>query len=265
MPKRSPGKTITRIKKVNREHKTPGIKNRFNSLISQPIFNVAVLVLLLLSVFGGLRFLSARQVQGQVRFVEQPKTDDDDQSNNDSRHYSSPELFKGEVYDTSIRLRQIGALGMAISLVVFTDGVERGTVPPNLEKIWSLIAGQNLMPPGVALANGELFSPSGKIIVRYQSEPLRFEILSIPHQNSNCPAIMLRFPLQRLDGRTITYFQSTSMGSLDVPPPFSALEKIVSAGWTLNQWRGELLPKSENNNQLLEEEKRLLQETRVNR
>lgn len=265
MSEKSSKKTTTRIKKVNQEHKTPGIKTRLKSLRAQPISNVAVLGLLLLSVFGTLRYLQSRPVQGQVKFIEQSKPGIEERLTNDDRVSSAPEIFQGEVYDTSIRLREAGALGMAISLAVFTTGAEQGIVPPNLEKVWSKISERKLMPPGVALTNGELISPSGKIIVRYQSVPLRFEILSIPRQNSNSPTLMLRFPLDRLDGRTITYFQSTSVNSRDVPPPFAPIEKIVSAGWTLNQWRGEIMPKAENNIQLLEEERRLLQVPLANR
>ena len=121
------------------------------------------------------------------------------------------------------------------------------------------------MPPGFEFQNGELLSPSGTILVRYQSEPLRFEILSRPKQESISPAILLRFPLTSLDGRTITYFQSSSVNRFDIPTPFAPLEKIVSAGWTMEQWRGELLPKKENNIQILEDEKRFLQELPANR
>lgn len=239
------------------------LKNAMRSIIFSPTFNVATLVLLLLCVFGGLRLLSARQTQGQVKFIERPNLETGDQTNED-RVYSSPEIFKGEVYDTSIRLRETGALGMAISLAVFAINSEQGSVPKSLEQIWRFISERKLMPPGMQFENGELLSPSSVISVRYQSKPLRFEILSRPKQNAKSPAILLRFPLTSLDGRTITYFQS-SVGRFDIPAPFAPLEKIVSAGWTLSQWRGELMPKTENGAQILEEEKRLLMELSANR
>lgn len=254
MSKRSLEKSIVRSEKVNHEHKKPGIKRKINLLLSQPIFNVSVLVLLLLVVFGGLRFLSAPDKSGQVKFIEQLNPNSDERLTNDSQ-YVQPEIFVGEVYDTSIRLREVGALGMAISLVVFTTGVEEGSVPPNLERVWKLIAERKLMPPGVEMTNGELRTASGKLIVRYQSMPLRFEIISLPEPGRKNPAIMLRFPLGRLDGRTITYFQSTSVNSRDIPPPFAPLEKIVAGGWTIAQWRGEFLPKNYNAARSLAEEK----------
>lgn len=238
--------------------KSKKLRTFIRLLVTSPTFNVIALVVLLLSVIFGLRAFRNGQTQAQIKFVEHNQFNDAKTESDENRIYTAPQIFKGEVYDTSIRLRETGALGMAISLAVFAYHTEQGSVPPNLEKIWSLLTERKLMPPGFEFQNGELLSPSGTILVRYQSEPLRFEILSRPRQDSASPAILLRFPLTSLDRRTITYFQSASVNRLDIPAPFAPLEKIVSAGWTLAQWRGELLPKNENNLQILEEEKRLL-------
>ena len=238
--------------------KSKKLRTFIRSLVSSPTFNVIALVVLLLSVIFGLRTFRNGQTQAQIKFVEHNKFNDAKTESDENRIYTAPQIFKGEVYDTSIRLRETGALGMAISLTVFAYHTEQGSVPPNLEKIWSLLTERKLMPPGFEFQSGELHSPSGTILVRYQSEPLRFEILSRPRQDSASPAILLRFPLTSLDRRTITYFQSASVNRFDIPAPFAPLEKIVSAGWTMEQWRGELLPKNQNNLQILEEEKRLL-------
>lgn len=257
--------TLKKTKTENSTHKSKKLRNVIRSFAFSPVFNVIALVLLILSVIFGLRAFRGGQTQAQIKFVEHSQFDAPETENSESRIYTAPAIFKGEVYDTSIRLRETGALGMAISLAVFAHHAEQGSVPPNLEKIWTVLAERNLMPPGFKFQNGELLSPSGTILVRYQSEPLRFEILTRPKQDSASPAILLRFPLTSLDGRTITYFQSASVNRFDIPAPFAPLEKIVSAGWTLAQWRGELLPKNENNLQILEEEKRFLQELPANR
>lgn len=234
------------------------LTNGIRLFISSPVFNVIALVLLLLSVIFGLRALRSGHNQAQIKFIEHSQFDSPETETGENRVYTAPQIFKGEVYDTSIRLRETGALGMAISLAVFAHHTEQGSMPSNLEKIWAFLAERNLMPPGFEFQKGELLSPSGTILVRYQSEPLRFEILSRPRQDSPSPAILLRFPLTSLDRRTITYFQSASVNRFDIPAPFAPLDKIVSAGWRMEQWRGELLPKNENNLQILEEEKRLL-------
>ena len=252
-------KTIMKKNKTeNSAQKPKKLRTVIRSFAFSPTFNVIALVLLLLSVIFGLRAFRGGQTQAQIKFVEHSQFNAPETESGRNRIYTAPEIFKGEVYDTSIRLRETGALGMAISLAVFAHHAEQGSVPPSLEKIWAFLAERNLMPPGFEFQNGELFSPSGTILVRYQSEPLRFEILSRPKQDSTSPAILLRFPLTSLDGRTITYFQSASTSRFDIPTPFAPLEKIISAGWTMEQWRGELLPKPQNINQILENEKRLL-------
>ena len=262
MPSKSLNRKINQAK--TKSNISSPIKNKFRSVIFSPVFNVAALVLLLLGVFGGLRLVSSRQTPGQVTFIEQSNFETDDLANEKAHIYAAPEIFKGEVYDTSIRLREIGALGMAISLAVFAINHEQGNVPPDLERIWGFISERKLMPPGLQFESRELISPSGAISVRYQSKPLRFEILSRPKPNAKSPAILLRFPLASLDGRTITYFQSTSINAQATPAPFAPLEQIVSAGWTLEQWRGELFPQQGNWAQILDEEKRLLTHAPVN-
>lgn len=245
--------------------KKENLRNSVKAFVFSPTFNVIALVLMFLSVFGGLRILRTRNTQAQVKFIERGGFNTTENGENENRNMPSSEIFKGEVYDTSIRLRETGALGMAISLAAFNETSKQGSMPPNLQRIWSFILERNLMPPGLKFQNGELVSEASKFVVRFQSQPLKFEILSRPVQNNGSPAILLRFPLRSLDERTITYFQSPSEKRFDTPTPFASLEQIVSSGWTLEQWRGELLPKEANPTNLLEEEKRLLKEDQANR
>ena len=257
---------LKKTKTENWGQKSKKLRGVIRSFTFSPTFNVIALVVLLLSVVFGLRaFRSGQTLGAQIKFVEHSQFDTSEAENSENRLYSAPEIFKGEVYDTSIRLRETGALGMAISLAVFAHHTEQGSVPPNLEKIWSILTERNLMPPRFEFQNGELLSPSGTFLMRYQSEPLRFEILTRPKQDSASPAILLRFPLNSLDGRTITYFQSASVNARDIPAPFAPLEKIVSAGWTMERWRGELVENDKNAAQILAEEKRLLNEFSNNR
>lgn len=235
------------------------------TFIFSPTFNVIALVVMLLSVVGGLRVLRTPNVQAQVKFVESGEIRASENGKNEDRNMPSPEIFKGEVYETSIRLRETACLGMVISLAFFSETYPSGSVPKDLDSIWKFIMTRNLMPPGLQIKDGEIVSPTSVFQVRFQSNPFRFEILSSPNQAKTSPAILLRFPLKSMDGRTITYFQSASTKHFELPAPFAPLETIVSSGWTLEQWRGELLPKQENSLNLLAEEKRLLNETGVSR
>lgn len=233
---------------------------------SSPAFNVVALTVLLIAVFGGLRLFSSNRNSAQINFVESASEDAPESGNAENAGYAAPEIFRGEVYSTAVRLRETGALGMAMSLVVFAESAERGSVPPNAETIFNSIAARGLMPPGLQIQNGEMRSASSVFFVRYQSQPLRFEIHSRPKDVGKSPALMMRFPLSSLDGRTISYFQSSSAtAGQTVPEPFAALDRLIADGWTIEQWRGEILPKDANSMQVLAEEKRLISELPTNR
>ncbi len=236
------------------------------SFFASPIFNVAALVLLLVVVFGSLRLFSGNRNPAQVSFVERSLANAEATRISDDRILPAPEIFKGEVYQATIRLRETAALGMAMSLVVFAEYAEKGNVPPSLERILLSISRRGLMPPGLELQNGEILSTASVFVVRYQSQPLRFEIVSRP-KDAGSPALLLRFPLTSLDGRTITYFQSKpAVASSPAPEPFAALDKLVAGGWTMERWRGELIaPNDKTSVQILAEEKRLLSEFTNNR
>lgn len=237
-------------------------KTRLGSFFQSPAFNILGLVLLFICVFAGLRIYSARgQHGGQVKFVESQPFESSSNGRSENLSYSPPEVFKGEVYESAVRLRETGSLGMAITLAVFANASEQGNLRlVNLEKIWSVIKERNLMPPGLKFEQGELLSASSKFIVRFRAQPFNFEILAVPLESKTSPAILLRFPLKSFDRRTITYFQSPAAKYFEIPAPFAPLEKIVSGGWTVEQWRGELLPARENALNLLEEEKKLLRD-----
>ena len=247
----------------NRNEKAQNLKKQGSAIrlfAFSPAFNVAALVFLLLAVFAGLRLFSARRNPAQVSFVERNESGASSAEDSENRNYPAPDIFKGEVYDTTIRLRETGALGMAISLAVFAETQEKGSVPFSLDKILGSIKERGLLPPGIEFQNGEIVSPSSRFVVRYQSEPLRFEICASPKRSASAgsPALMLRFPLTSLDKRTITYFQSARADGFELPEPFAPLERIVAAGWTIEQWRGEILPKNADAARILAEEKLLL-------
>ena len=263
MPKKSRKADPKKISEPAKEKlKRFSLKTRLGSFFQSPLINILGLVLLFVCVFAGLRIFSARGQQGgQVKFVERLPFKSSSDGRSENLSYSPPEVFKGEVYETTVRLRETGSLGMAITLAVFANAAEQENLRAvNLEKIWSFIKERNLMPPGLKFEEGELLSASSKFIVRFRSEPFNFEILAVPVRDRTSPAILLLFPLKSFDRRTITYFQSPAAKHYEIPAPFAPLEKIVSGGWTVEQWRGELLPARENSLNLLEEEKKLLRD-----
>lgn len=241
--------------------------NAASSFFTSSTVSVIALVTLFVAVFAGVRLFSVNRNHAQFTFVENAGFDQPETSNAGFSNIASPEIFRGEVYDTTVRLRETGAIGMAISLTVFAEFSEKKNIPANFETILNAAAQRDLMPPGTTFENGKLESASSVFFIRYQSQPLAFEILSSPKQKANgkSPSLMMRFPLTSLDKRTITYFQSSVTNQFQIPEPFAPLDRIVAVGWTIEQWRGELLPKTENAQQLLDEEKKYLSDAAMNR
>ena len=249
----------TRIKaEFNKESRPRGPKRIFiaiTRLTQLPGFNVVALVVLILGVFVGIRILRERREPTQLSFVESNGDYQISSGNTENTLSAAPEIFSGEVYDTSIRLRETAGIGIAISLVVFAQYSEKGSIPTTLDETLAAISRRNLIPPGLALTNGELSSPSSTLTVRYQQQPLRFEILSRPKPNTKGPALMLRFPLTTMNGQTLSYFQSSIVRRYDAPEPFAQPDQIIASGWTLEHWRGELLPLDKNQLNALNEER----------
>jgi hypothetical protein len=250
--KKDKGATALVITKASGAPKKKSLEMKKSSMATvrsfffSPSFNVLALVILLVAVYGGMRLFSARQNAAQIAFVERTTFDASETANEENRSYPAPEIFRGEVYDTSIRLRETGALGMAISLAIFAEFSEKKNIPANLETVFAAVQARGLMPPEMKLQNGDLASPSSLFFIRYRPQPLAFEILSNPKQNTGgkSPALLMRFPLTSLDKRTITYFQSSLSKRVETPEPFAPFERIAAVGWTIEQWRGELLPKN---------------------
>ncbi len=216
--------------------------NAFSKFIQSPIFNVAILVAIILCVFAGGRLLSKRPKPAQISFVEHSVQDGVLPDDSNRMTAGVPEIFAGEVYDTSIRLKETAALGMAISLVVFAEYRDQNRPSSNLKDIMTEISGRNMAPPGFVIGEIEVSTPSSMLLIRYQSQPLRFEIVSIPKAGIKGPTVMLRFPLASMSGQTVPYYQSAITGRTDIPAAFVSPDQIVASGWTLEQWRGELLP-----------------------
>lgn len=221
------------------------VKEKFHiigRITQSPLFNVLVLVTLIISVFGGVRLFRERHGPAQLSFVERSGPDQSSLANADQTTAVAPEIFSGEVYTTAVRLRETAALGIAMSLAVFAEYSEKASTPATLGDVLTSISKRNLSPPAFVIQNGEISSPSSTLLVRYQAQPLRFEILSHPKPGVNGPALMLRFPIAAINGQTISYFQSSIARRYDSPQPFAAPDQITADGWTLEQWRGELLP-----------------------
>src|SRR5689334_6122764 len=100
---------------------------------------------------------------------------------------------EGEVSRTEERIREATALAAA-STVCLTNEVLNRRVPFTVGDLASRLNTSGLLPPGVQVigANGEASSSHAKLFLRYRSEPLGVEILSLGKVPLDGPALLVR-------------------------------------------------------------------------
>jgi hypothetical protein len=233
-----------------------------SKFIGTPLFNVLLMVALMLGVSVCFRVLEWRRLNAQTQI--QINDSEDSKANEKAKNKfvrQSADVFGGEVFDTSRRLRETGALGFAVCLSILDEARSRRRIPGSINALVNAVAERNLMPPGLTVENGEIRSETSKIFIRYQPAPVQIEFVSVPTEERFGPALMMRFPLVSADGKNIAYFQSSRVAGVNLPPPFAPAHEVIRSGWTLEAWRGAQIGGSNNNQDfarmLAEEEENL--------
>jgi hypothetical protein len=204
-----------------------------------PLFNVLLMVTLMLGVSAFFRVLEWRKMNAQTQIqVNDSETVADGDKAKNTIVRGSADIFGGEVFDTSRRLRETGALGFAVCLSILDEARRTRQIPGSINALINAVASRDLMPPGLTIENGEIRSETSVIYIRYQPEPMQIEFVSVPARARFGPALMMRFPLTSADGKNIAYFQSSSIGNVNLPSPFAPASEVIRNGWTQEAWRG---------------------------
>lgn len=223
----------------NKNKNSKNISEEKSKFVGTPLFNVLLMVALGLGVSALFRVLEWRRLnaQTQIQISDSENITDVDKAKNKSASQPA-DIFSGEVFDTSRRLREAGALGFAVCLSILDEAKNKHQIPGSINALINAVASRELLPPGLTARNGEISSETGKIFIRYQPEPMQIEFISVPLQARFGPTLMMRFPLTTADGKNIAYFQSSSIGNVNLPSPFAPASEVIRSGWTLEAWRG---------------------------
>lgn len=216
--------------------KTFAEKQKF---IGTPLFNVLLMLVLMLSVSAIFRFTEWRKMnaQTQIQFNDSENLADGEKAK-DKNIRQSADIFSGEVLDTSRRLRETGAFGFAVCLSILDEARSKRQIPGSIENLINAVISRGLMPPGLTVQNGEIYSNTSKIHIRYAPSPLQLEFVSVPTNPRYGPALMMRFPLTTANGKNITYFQSAKLENIMLPKAFAPDSEVIRGGWTRETWRG---------------------------
>jgi hypothetical protein len=136
-----------------------------------------------------------------------------------------------EVPRTAERLRDVTAVAIAASTSVM-EGSLRGRIPRDAKELVAYITQRQLIPAEWLTSEpGVLQAPDGAIQVRYSPKELMVEVISVPGDRKDGPAILIRLPDVENTRVGARYFESVQLDGIVYPAPFSPVAEIIASGW----------------------------------
>jgi hypothetical protein len=137
----------------------------------------------------------------------------------------------GEVSRTAERLRDVSAVAVA-AITYVVEGSISGHTPRDIGEIISGISRRQLIP-NEWLTNqlGVLRTPHGTVHLRYSPSNLSIEVISMPNEHADGPAILIRIPDSENTTVGARYFESMQLDGIAYPDPFAPIPTIIASGW----------------------------------
>jgi hypothetical protein len=173
-----------------------------------------------------------RQKAGRMATVDaHVSIGDGDVSDNQASAASNYRWPNGEVPRTAERLRDVSAVAIAAATCLVEESLH-GRIPRDANEIINRIDQRKLIisewrtdEPGV------LRTPHATIHLRYSPRNLTVELISVPNERIDGPAILIRIP----DGENVEvgnrYFESMQLDGIIYPHPFAPIADIIATGW----------------------------------
>ena len=193
----------------------------------------------LVSVLGGAFFMLVvvplvlhRQQTGQMATVDAQVTIGDGGSDSSSRasalKYRWPD---SEVPRTAERLRDATAIAIAAATTVVEYALHR-QVMANADAIVKFDASRGLIPAEwIKNEPGVLVTPHATVQVRYSPRDCAIEVLSVPKERNDGPAILIRIPDAENTSVGSRYFESMQLDGINYPAAFTPISHIIASGW----------------------------------
>lgn len=232
--------------KQNKDREKGAVRGRFRRFLDRweryRGYPTLIMTLLCLALYFAVRTFKGDDQPVQLRFTESASEQTEDHETLSGP--PSKEILSGQAYDTALRLREAGALLMAISLTAFEEFRIHSKFPTTTDAILTNLQKHSLLPPGIEMKDRTLRSSLSEITFNYRADPFFIEILSMPAVGTHGPAFLFRVPIPAGEKNAITYFHRTAGDGTTIlrPAPFSSVEQLVASGWSIAHWRGEALP-----------------------
>lgn len=208
-----------------------------------PVISVAGGAFLVLAVMP---LIIHRQKSGEMATVEAHVSIGD--AGNDHATPSNIPAYRwpdSEVPRTAERLRDVTAVAIA-SMSYVMEGVMSGHTPGDAGEIVSGIARRDLIPgEWLTKQTGVLQMPHGTVHVRYSPASLCVEVVSVPDDRSDGPALLIRLPDAENSTVGTRYFESMQLDGIIYPNPFAPIPEVIASGWQQRLFKQTQLPNTE--------------------
>ena len=179
-----------------------------------------------------------RQKSGQMATVDAQVTIGDTSSNftvnPNGPSYRWPD---SEVPRTAERLRDLTAVSIAATSYV-VEAKLHGQNAHDAGEILNRIAQRQLVPAAwLTQQPGVLQTSYGTIHLRYAPQALTLEVLSVPNDRKDGPAMLIRIPDSENTSVGPRYFESMYLDGIFYPNPFAPIAEVIAAGWQPRQFK----------------------------
>ena len=84
--------------------------------------------------------------------------------------------------------------------------------------------------------------PHATVHLRYLPTELSVELISVPKERNDGPAILIRIPDSENPSVGIRYFESMQLDGIVYPPPFAPIAQIIASGWQPRAFKETQIP-----------------------
>ncbi len=196
------------------------------------IWPVITVVAAALCVLVIVPLLIERQKAGRMATVDaHVSIGDGEMSDGQASAASNYRWPNGEVPRTAERLRDVTAVAIAAATCLVEESLH-GSTPRDADEIITRVDQRKLIAsewrtdePGV------LRTPHATIHLRYSPRNLTVELISVPNERIDGPAILLRIPDSENTAVGTRYFESMQLDGIVYPRPFASIADIIASGW----------------------------------
>ncbi len=147
-----------------------------------------------------------------------------------------------EVPRTAERLRDATAVAIAATTNV-VEAALRNQSPRDAAAILANIAERQLIPvEWLTNQPGVLAMPHSTVHLRFIRQPIGIEVISVPNERSDGPAILIRIPDAENTSVGPRYFESMQVDGIVYPAPLAPIAEVIASGWQPRPFKQTQIP-----------------------